>query len=280
MHRRYPFGNAGRDVNEKARRKRGGRRFLRLGAVFLFLLLSGCVHLATEQEKEASFRPYIHVHVGRVPLREYIEARTGVLVAGAVPLQVTSDKDAVGVRLKPTQADGAIDVGSAAAVSSDGYYLTASHCVRRRPVFLVIPTPAGPQAYQARVVWTPPTDDPQCDLAILKIDAAPAAVFAIAPPREIHAGAAIVTSGANGEAGGHLVSITKSNELPPIFYTLVHNVPLTHGDSGGPLILLDGRLIGVEVLIRGSYLGGDHGVALLPDPTWLRGVLAHDRVAP
>jgi S1-C subfamily serine protease len=249
----------------------------------LLLLSTGCVHLATQEEKEASFRPYLDVHVGAVPLRDFLEARTAVLVAGAEPLEVVTEKDEVGVKLKPADPDGAVDVGSASALSADGYYLTAAHCVHRTPVFLVIPTPAGPQAYPARIVWKSPDSSTDCDLAILKIHVAPPALFDIAPPSALQIGDVVVTSGANGEAAGHLLTVNAepaSNDgSTPAFLELIHDVPLTHGDSGGPLILLDGRLIGVEVLVRGSYLTGAHGVALLPDAEWLTTLIAKDRTS-
>jgi S1-C subfamily serine protease len=256
----------------------GFRRLL----ILLLCVPVGCAHLASREEKEISFKPFAQRRVGNQTLADYIEQRTAVLVAGARPLGIKVQGDQVGVELKPTAADGKVDVGSATAVGADGYFLTAAHCIRREPVFLVVPLALGPQAFTCRVVWRPPQAAADvCDLAVLNISASLPGAFAMAANSEVGTGDPVVTSGTNGEAGGKLLSATPVGPSPalglPFMFSLVHNIPLTHGDSGGPLTTLDGKLIGIEILVTGVYIGPRQGVALRPDSQWLKGIIDRDR---
>jgi S1-C subfamily serine protease len=254
----------------------------RLLVLILCIVSVGCAQLATHEEKEDSFRPFIDRRVEGQTLRDFIEQRTALLVAGARPTKVEVGADDVGVGLKPTDPDGKVDVASAAAISTDGYFLTAAHCIRREPVFLVIADPDGPRALPARVVWQPSGDaGAEYDLALLKVEAELPAMFVWAPDTEVAAGDPVVSSGANGEAGGKLLRFIVNDASPTLAYpqtvTLFHDLPLTHGDSGGPLCTLGGKLIGVEILVRGVYLGPREGVALRPDQKWMMKIVEEDR---
>jgi S1-C subfamily serine protease len=254
-------------------------------SILSLLLILGCGHLATPQEKEASFQAFVAVKVGRVSLRDFIEERTAILVAGAEPGDVEVHDNQIGVRLKPLSPDGKMDFASASALSEDGYYLTAGHCVHRRPVFLIVPTNEGPRTFMARVVWQPPQDFEYCDLAVLKVNpgGSELANFDLAADSDVTVGDAVVTTGANGEAAGHLLRAITNDADPahglPVFYALIHDAPLTRGDSGGPMTTLDGKLIGVQVLVRGFYIGPSQAIALRPDSHWLVDIIHADRLA-
>jgi S1-C subfamily serine protease len=256
----------------------------RLVPLLLFAALGGCIHLASQQEKLESFEPFANRHVGQETLGEYLEDRTAVLIAGAKPLSVRIHDGTIGVALKPMAADGKVDIGSAAAVDTDGYFLTAAHCLHRQPVFLVISTSSGPRGVVCRVVWRPPAgEENPCDMALVKIEVPLEHAFVIAQSSQIGPGLPVVTSGGNGEAGGHVLSITLSStpklqSIPPT-YAVIHDIPLAQGDSGGPLTTLDGNLIGIQVLATGIFLGPRQGIALRPDPAWLRRQIDQDRLA-
>jgi len=242
----------------------------------------GCANLATRQEKEDSFRSFALRRLGGQSLREFIQQRTALLVAGAKPIGVDVHAEDVGVGLKPTDPDGKVDVSSAAAIEPDGYFLTAAHCLHRQPAFLVFSGANGPLALPARVVWEPtPAAEADYDLAIVKVEAKLPAYFEMGDDSAEGGGEAVVTSGANGEAGGMLLQVTRTDADPsgklPAVYTLIHNLPLSHGDSGGPLITLDGKLIGIEILVRGVYIGPREGVALGVERGWVEGVIERDR---
>ena len=129
------------------------RLILLLCVVCLAAHLAGCTKLATHEEKEDSSSPISIAASGRCRCGISLSSAQALLVAGAKPTKVEVGTDDVGVGLKPTDPDGKVDVASAAAITIDGYFLTAAHCIRRQPVFLVIPDPSGPRALP-RAGWS------------------------------------------------------------------------------------------------------------------------------
>jgi len=259
-------------------------RAVRILGVVLVLTLGGCVHLASRQQKEASFAPFAAGSIGGTNLREFLEQRTGVIVAGAEPIGVETRGDEVGVTLRPpTRGRGGIDIGSATAISADGYYLTARHCVRLAPLYLLLPGADRPKIVAARLVWKGPDNDSAADVAILKADTVPAAIFEWAPEPMFRPGASVVTAGCNGVAGGHVTHVAATTPVAatdePVYVAVLHDAPLAEGDSGGPLTTTSGQLIGIEILARGILVGPLEGVALRPDPQWIRWRLEADRLA-
>jgi S1-C subfamily serine protease len=248
----------------------------------LALLAAGCAHIATRQEKEESFRPYDPVRLDGRSLRDYMELRTAFVVAGAKPQAIEVHPDGMDVDLLPADSQAKVDLGSASAISSEGYFLTAAHCVRRQPVYLIVDEPAGPTILAGRVVWSGPPDQPACDLAVIKVQGAVPAAFVLAADSEFGVGDSVVTSGAVGEAAGKLLE-SDPNDSPagglPRTTMVIHDAPLAHGDSGGPLMTLNGDLIGIEILVRVEYFGPRRGIALRPDPAWLSRLLSDDRVS-
>ncbi len=245
----------------------------------LLLLLGGCAHLATPAEKEISYRRFSSLAVNGLGLADFLERRTAVIVAGAQPQLIASHPHDVDIRLEPVAKDG-FDIGSATAVASDGYFLTAAHCVTRRPIYLMLPSGSGARIVAARQVWTAPTGD-ACDLALLKADLDFTESFSLTDAGANHADADVVTAGANGLAGGRLLNLKHSpgHDDVPAYDAIVHDAPLAEGDSGGPLIMLDVKLGGIEVLARGLMLGSTQGIALLPDSMWLKETIERDRAA-
>lgn len=259
-------------------------RLARILGVALIVTLGGCVHLASRQQKEASFAPFAAGSIGGINLRDFLEQRTGVIVAGAEPVGVETRGDEVGVTLRPpARGRGGIDIGSATAISSDGYYLTARHCVRLSPLFLLLPGLDRPRVVAARLVWKGPDNDSAADVAILKADTVPPAIFEWAPDPAFRAGASVVTAGCNGVAGGHVTQVVSTTPVvttdEPAYTAVLHNAPLAEGDSGGPLTTTSGQLIGIEILARGILVGPLEGVALRPDPQWVRWRIESDRLA-
>jgi S1-C subfamily serine protease len=244
------------------------------------LLLAGCGHLATSQEKDNSFAPLANVLIGDVPLAKYLERRTAFVFAGARLKLLPRDDGDMSVELRPVQPGGMLDVGSAAAISADGYFLTAAHVTRLSPVCILLPQQGEPVVVHARVVWIAGQSSP-IDLAVVKADAMPEAWFPVRPLADLSPGAVVATAGANGLAGGKILTISdgpRPAALEPSVKLVLHDCPLNHGDSGGPLATLDGRFVGVEILARGPLLvGRGEAIAMLPDADWIRTLLARDR---
>jgi S1-C subfamily serine protease len=247
--------------------------------VSLLIFQAACSHLASYHDKQVSFRRFESLTIDGKPLADFLQQRSAVVVAGAQPQLLATRGDEVDLSLKPVSREG-FDIGSATAVATDGYFLTAGHCVVRQPIFLMHASSAGPSILRARIVWRPPVNS-SCDVAVLKVDYATPDIFTFADPALLQSGLDVVTSGANGLAGGTLtassLSLVPATAKTPTVLAVFHNAPLAEGDSGGPLATLDGKLVGVEVLARAVFWGVTQGVALRPDPAWLQKTIADDR---
>jgi hypothetical protein len=163
--------------------------------------------------------------------------------------------------------------GACVPVSADGYYLTAAHMLetpdtKATPSHLVLmaadSTGRG-VTVTARVVWTTPipeahdeagtimTEVP--DLAIIHAPIRPLLVATIQPPDSLTDGQPVLGGRPVAEAdltperypfyGGHIRD-TKHIELDGVRLTSVRMIASSaRGDSGGPILAADGRLIAI-----------------------------------
>ncbi|MDP9175090.1 MAG: serine protease [Planctomycetota bacterium] len=255
------------------------RRLLASFTAAVLALAVGCAHLATPQEKEVSYRRFSSLAVAGVQLGDYLRDRTAVIIAGAKPQVLSTGDHDVVFRFRPSSRDG-FDMGFASAVTSDGYFLTAAHCVPRQPVYLLKRQANQVRVESVRIVWTPPAGSP-CDIAIVKINETAAAPFEWENLQQIKPQDDVVTLGPSGFAGGKVLEITPAlvpaTPLTPAALAVFHDAPLNYGDSGGPLVTLDGKLLGIEVLARARMLGSTQGIALQPDPQWIQHTIDADR---
>jgi len=253
-------------------------------------LLGGCGHQATQEEKNASFRRFQSRSINGSSVVDFLDERTSILYIGAEPTTVPVGHD-VGINLEPVAKDGR-GVGSASPVSADGYFLTAAHCVVGQPLYLISPTSAGPQFAPGRKVWIAPhvisparivwsSRANGCEIAIIKADIALASYFSIAASGEVSVGQDVIATGVNGPAGGKITSVGVFYHWAgaPICHVITDDVPTTHGDSGGPLATLSGKLIGYEVWSREGIWGPAQGIAICPDAAWVDRIIAADRAA-
>lgn len=138
------------------------------------------------------------------------------------------------------------------AISPDGYFLTAAHCLfdrngtRKEPLWVVGLTAANPYLAQADVIWM--SEDQDIALIHAPIKQAKWFIVAEATP-EI--GSTVIAGGCvNGLGAGNLVSLSEESTETPHRIRLIHNVPLIEGDSGGPLVDRNGHLIGINFSVR------------------------------
>jgi S1-C subfamily serine protease len=252
------------------------------------------------RDKIASIADWGMASMHDLPAGLYVQARSAILVQGANGVVGTGPGQPTGqpVGQPPTAMfwptlDGApvtrIQAGMAAAISDDGYWLTAAHCTDPEPLVLVRPTADGRlEHWPARVVWRAPSDGvtnvmdvaPYRDLAILhtRVDAPiPAFTLASSPPisgRVLCMGAGIATT---RWSAGRVLGVEPS---PAACVTLVrHDAPLFYGDSGGPAVLDDGTLVGVNVERVWGFLIPDWSVAAWLEPRVIRDVIEADRRA-
>jgi S1-C subfamily serine protease len=230
--------------------------------LLLMVICAGCQKLvAADEDKGAAFKPFESLKIGDVSAREFTSLRTG---------EFASEELHFGARH---------DFGSVTVISSDGYMLTAGHCLVGQAYFA--------RYSSARVVWRP-TQPGDPDLAILKVDAATnASFFEWAPDRVNCVGKSVISGGEHfgSPSAGTLLMIGNTDTKPSItatgrmlFWCLAHSSPLTYGDSGGPLLTTDGHLLGVNVGTK--WVQEDHrfiSLAICPDPEWLQGIISADR---
>jgi putative serine protease PepD len=119
--------------------------------------------------------------------------------------------------------------------------------------------------YEATVVGT----DPSTDLAVLKIDA-PASVLhplSLGDSSRVQVGQAVVAIGSpyglEGTITAGIVSALHREMTAPNNFTITDSIQtdaaINHGNSGGPLLDLSGKVIGVNAQIE-SDSGGNDGV--------------------
>jgi putative serine protease PepD len=164
--------------------------------------------------------------------------------------------------------------GSGFVYDDEGHVITNQHVVAGASTARI--TFANGRSYDATVVGT----DPSTDLAVLKVDA-PAAVLtplALADSDEVEVGEGVVAIGSpfgleqtvtTGIVSALDRQITAPNDFA-IDGAIQTDAAINHGNSGGPLLDLDGKVVGVNSQIE-SESGGNDGVGFaVPSNTVLR----------
>jgi serine protease Do len=153
-------------------------------------------------------------------------------------------------------------LGSGVVIDEAGYLLTNDHVVRRADK-IAVKFCAGTNVYSATVV----ASDPNSDVALLKLNAAPGEKFkAIQFAREddLLLGETVLALGNPFGLGGSVtrgILSSKSRVLPKegepldIPNWLQTDAPINQGNSGGPLVNLRGELIGINVAVLNEVEG-------------------------
>lgn len=149
----------------------------------------------------------------------------------------------------PEDADG----GTAAPITSDGYFLTADHVLARSPgknVFLIYGNGGNIINRKARIVWRSESDD----LAILHInEKTPYYYNWTSPDKWLAAGHGVIHG---GMATGFSSSPGKLRTPLAPEGTFTGNrpfkidIPLKPGDSGGPIVDAYGNLVGINSAVE------------------------------
>ncbi len=158
-------------------------------------------------------------------------------------------------------------IGSGIVVTPDGFVVTNAHVVAgAQRVRVVLPEPTGPEPakggkriFDARVVG----QDPEIDLALLKIDAAGLPSLPIAR-RDVRPGQLVFAVGSpQGLASTVTMGVVSSvarqpdPEKPMLF--IQTDAPINPGNSGGPLVDTEGNVVGVNTFIL-TQGGGSEGL--------------------
>jgi len=211
----------------------------------------------TRHEAASSLREVSHLRLGGETVEDYLSRRTRWLA-------MTRRGALSGGEDWNENPDGVVAWASAACVSPHGHFLTAAHSLGSdRDVYILFHCPEkGACARRARVVWR----DNRVDLALIHAPGLAAEHFALAEQVEVRAGEKVITAGlelvlASSKSGktsmrfcaGEIQakSITSNAGL----LTFESDLPIVQGMSGGPVVLTDGRLVGVSIGAAGRPRG-------------------------
>ena len=242
---------------------------------FLVLLLAlafvGCAALieAPLENKLSSLASVPLLQRDREALLDWMATNSTLAFShakGVTIIQEPGTIDRYLVQIEGTQRD--LAGGLAAAVTLDGYYVTASHVLKNNgPVLLLSSAPEGLVQERARVVWRSLREG---DLALIK-----------GPPRRTcfpitrnapRIGEVVLAGGATGGDSAGTVLTVEGRRL-------MHTAPLRRGDSGGPLVNTAGELVGVNRAIHYDVIRGRRNEAVRISLDELLAVIRRDRAA-
>lgn len=158
--------------------------------------------------------------------------------------------------------------GSGVVISPDGYILTSEHVVRDAAEIEV--TLASRKRYKARVVGA----DPRRDLAVIRVDAKDLPVAELGDAGRLRRGQFVLALGSpfgfgrDGQASLSFGIVSGTGraipgvgaELDRYYGNLIQtDAAVNPGNSGGPLVNLDGQVVGVNAVIS-SQTGASDGV--------------------
>ena len=167
--------------------------------------------------------------------------------------------------------------GSGFVLDGEGHVVTNHHVVDGAETARV--TFANGETHDARVVGT----DPSTDLAVLAVDA-PSSVLKplqLADSSELEVGDAVVAIGSpfglEGTVTAGIVSALSRQMAAPNGFTINDSIQtdaaINHGNSGGPLLDLQGHVVGVNAQIS-SESGGNDGVGFAIPSNTVRTIAA------
>jgi len=153
-------------------------------------------------------------------------------------------------------------VGSGVIISKDGYILTNNHVVEDMDG-VKVKVPNDEKEYTATIVG----NDPETDIALLKVDAKDLPAITLADSTQLQVGDRVFAIGNPFDVGqtvtSGIISATGRSDLGITKYEnfIQTDASINPGNSGGALVDMEGRLIGVNSAIL-SRSGGSQGVGL------------------
>ena len=205
-----------------------------------------------------------------IPATVHIKTKTTVKASNNLPNRRSPFSDLFGgdwddlfggdgLRSRPQQASG-----SGAIISEDGYIVTNNHVIEGADNITV--TLSNRKSFQAKLVGT----DPSSDLAVLKIEAKGLPFMLYGNSDEVKIGQWVlaigyplnlettVTAGIVSAKSRTLDINRRSTKVSPVESFIQTDAAVNPGNSGGPLVSTDGKLIGINSAIAsptGSYAG-------------------------
>ena len=167
--------------------------------------------------------------------------------------------------------------GIAVPVDADGYYLTAAHSVQpNQPIYVMGVFGGAMKALKAEIVFRGDPAQVESDFAILKVAVTLSNVvpFAAICPR---AGdvlyAAVRTESTTALEEGVCIAVAAQG-TPRQNSWIVSDLPAIAGDSGGPVMASDLKLVGLTSRI-GTYYGVPRTASCRPSEPFVRDSIAN-----
>ncbi|PYR36023.1 MAG: peptidase S1 [Acidobacteria bacterium] len=180
-------------------------------------------------------------------------------------------------RSDPGDADALVgtqrSIGSGVVIDSDGYVITNAHVVSGARQISVVLAGAGPSELSerrpsgvlgrtrpARVVGM----SPELDLALLKIEETRLPALSFASPDRVRQGQLVFAFGSpegfrNSVTMGVVSATARQLDPDSALVYIQTDAPINHGNSGGPLVDVEGNIVGINTFIV-SASGGSQGL--------------------
>ncbi len=147
--------------------------------------------------------------------------------------------------------------GSGFIVESDGYIITNHHVINEADEIVV--RLGDRREFNAELVGS----DPQSDIALLKIDATDLPTLAYGSSNELQTGEWVIAIGSpfnfdQTVTAGIVSAKGRSNNAQQYVPFIQSDVAINQGNSGGPLLNMDGEVVGINSWIlssSGGYIG-------------------------
>jgi S1-C subfamily serine protease len=270
----------------------------RLPLLLALMLLTSCSTMTwyerTEAARERSFLPHEGKKLGGVSLERYILTHTAVLFAHH-DVEASKTKNGWHLDWESSKPDQAYR-GLAVPITNDGYFLTARHATSAEDLKLFLPQGKG-RIVKARVVWRHEGQsfgkageaDLDPDVAIIHVPTHWDRKVQWASLSEVEKGDAVVAGSRNGDPiAGQFWKQIKPNgdDDSETLDWFAHSAPAGPGDSGGPVMLTNGKLLGIHTGAGEAKLTflwvlytRNIGIAIAPDRDRVMQVIEKDRAA-
>lgn len=172
------------------------------------------------------------------------------------------------------------NIGAGFIVDPKGYVVTNFHVVENAASIVVTVTDPQPRDYQAKVVMT----DPALDIALLKIMSnEPFRTSTLGSSSQVAIGDWVIAIGSPfgldlSVTAGIISGVRKSITInKSVYQNLIQtDTPINKGNSGGPLININGEVIGITTAIyapTGVFSGTGFAIPIDPVKDFLRAAL-------
>jgi serine protease Do len=162
-------------------------------------------------------------------------------------------------------------VGSGVILDPNGYIITNAHVVKGAERIEVLLTRADGAAQQSFLAATLVGLSEYFDLALLKVEATGLATLQFADFRQFRQGQLVLAIGSplgldNSVTMGVISSVARQAKPDSPIVFVQTDAPVNPGNSGGALVDVEGRLVGINTLMI-SQTGGNEGMGFaLPAP--------------